>query len=355
MVRSDPLPSRADAVVIGGGLAGVSAAWFLARAGLDTLLLEAGAIASGITGRGTGLITLGLGEPYSRSVERYGRARVREVWRFTHENRTLVRRLVEGLSLRCDHSRRGGLRAALDPREARALRESLPLLRRDGFRARPYPGPLPGAFAAALQVDGEGLIDPGKFVRGLVRTAEAEGATVRERVPVRAVQADARGVRVATLRGEVRCDRAVVATSVHLGDLAPRLAGVVVPGRSVVSEVRFSQPLPHGICRSGDFYWRPGGPGRLLVGGPSRPLLGAFLRRAFPGARPTGRWWVGTVDWGADGFPTVGPVPGTPRVLACAGFCGTGFGYATLAAKLCADIAAGRGVRVPGWMAARRW
>ncbi|MEM3086549.1 MAG: FAD-binding oxidoreductase [Halobacteria archaeon] len=355
MVLSDPLPPRADAVVVGGGLAGVSAAWFLARAGLDTLLLEARTLASGATGRGTGLITLGLGEPYSRSAERYGRARVREVWRFTRENHRLVRLLVNRLSLRCGYAQRGGLRVALDPREARALRESLPLLRRDGFRGRPYSGPLPEAFAAALQVDGEGLINPGEFVRGLARAAEAEGAALRERVAATALRAGAGGVRVATSRGEVRCGTVVAATSARLGLLLPRLARAVAPCRSVVSEVPFPRPLPHGTCRSGDFYWRPAGPARLLVGGPSRPLLRSFLRRAFPRARPIGGGWVGAVDWGTDGFPTAGPVPGSPRILACAGFCGTGFGYATLAAKLCADIAAGRRDRVPGWMAARRW
>lgn len=346
------VPARADVAVIGGGLAGVSAAWFLARAGLDTLLLEARTLASGATGQGTGLITTGLGEPYMRSVARYGRRQAWEVWRFTRENHRLVRRRVRDLSLRCGYSQCGGLRAAMDMAEARALRESLPLLRRDGLPARPH---LPEPFAVALWMPEDGLIEPAAFARGLARAAADEGAAILEHTPVGAIRSSSRDVRVVTSRGQVRCDRAVVATSVRIGALVPRLRGAVVPRRSVVAEVRVPRTLPPGICRSGDFYWRPAGSGRLLVGGPSGPRLRAFLRNAFPGARPTHRGWGGTVDWGADGFPTTGPVPGVPRVLACAGFCGTGFGYATLAAKLCADVAAGKRDIIPRWMRAGRW
>lgn len=51
-----PLPSRADAVVIGGGIIGVMTAWELAKAGLKPLLLEKGRIAGEQSSRNWGWI-----------------------------------------------------------------------------------------------------------------------------------------------------------------------------------------------------------------------------------------------------------------------------------------------------------
>src|SRR5260370_41356580 len=46
-----------DVVIIGGGIAGASAAYFLARLGVrDVLVLERSAIAAGASGRASGLV-----------------------------------------------------------------------------------------------------------------------------------------------------------------------------------------------------------------------------------------------------------------------------------------------------------
>src|SRR5688572_22251644 len=46
--------SRADLCIVGGGLTGLSAALHAARAGLDTVLLERGALGEGASGRNGG-------------------------------------------------------------------------------------------------------------------------------------------------------------------------------------------------------------------------------------------------------------------------------------------------------------
>ncbi|MBJ89492.1 MAG: hypothetical protein CMO98_06475 [Woeseia sp.] len=56
-VRSPPsLPSKADLLIIGGGIVGVSTAWFLARQGIDVVLCEKGHIAGEQSGRNWGWI-----------------------------------------------------------------------------------------------------------------------------------------------------------------------------------------------------------------------------------------------------------------------------------------------------------
>ena len=50
------IPERADIVVIGGGIVGVSTAWFLARQGIDVVLCEKGHIAGEQSGRNWGWV-----------------------------------------------------------------------------------------------------------------------------------------------------------------------------------------------------------------------------------------------------------------------------------------------------------
>ena len=53
---SSPPPREADVVVIGGGVAGVMTAWFLARSGVKVVLCEKGRIAGEQSGRNWGWI-----------------------------------------------------------------------------------------------------------------------------------------------------------------------------------------------------------------------------------------------------------------------------------------------------------
>ena len=50
------IPDAADVVIIGGGIVGVSTAWFLARQGVNVVLCEKGYIAGEQSGRNWGWI-----------------------------------------------------------------------------------------------------------------------------------------------------------------------------------------------------------------------------------------------------------------------------------------------------------
>src|SRR5258706_9177906 len=51
-----PVPAKADVVIVGGGLTGVSAACELARGGRDTLVLDAGEPAEAASSRNAGML-----------------------------------------------------------------------------------------------------------------------------------------------------------------------------------------------------------------------------------------------------------------------------------------------------------
>ena len=76
-----PPLARADAVVVGGGLNGVSAALALARRGADTVLLEKTEVGDGASGCNGGMCTTGLAISFPVAVERYGAERATHMFR----------------------------------------------------------------------------------------------------------------------------------------------------------------------------------------------------------------------------------------------------------------------------------
>src|SRR5687768_15242340 len=92
--RSARLPARTNVVVIGGGLLGVASAYWLARSGVATVLIEQGDLAAGATGRNGGFMVAGTAERYPAAIARLGHATARAVWQLTLENRALLRRVL---------------------------------------------------------------------------------------------------------------------------------------------------------------------------------------------------------------------------------------------------------------------
>jgi gamma-glutamylputrescine oxidase len=133
--RSPQLPARTNVVVIGGGLLGTATAYWLARSGVATVLIEQGGLASGATGRNGGFMGAGTAERYPAAVARLGHATARAVWQLTLDNRALLRRVLGEEAIDCDYREPGHLHLALSDAQLAALASDVAALRADGFVA----------------------------------------------------------------------------------------------------------------------------------------------------------------------------------------------------------------------------
>ena len=107
--KTETLPGRpalpgdlkADAAVIGAGLAGVLTAYFLQAAGLRTVVLEASRIGSGQTKNTTAKITSQHGLIYHRLLEQLGKEKARQ---YAESNQRAIgeyRRMVREAGIDC--------------------------------------------------------------------------------------------------------------------------------------------------------------------------------------------------------------------------------------------------------------
>src|ERR1700693_1124241 len=80
------LPDRADVLVVGGGITGVSLMHHLGKAGIDAVLVERNHLAAGASGRNAGFLLAGVADCYAEAVRIFGRPRARDIWTMTEEN-----------------------------------------------------------------------------------------------------------------------------------------------------------------------------------------------------------------------------------------------------------------------------
>lgn len=156
----------AETVIIGGGLAGILTAHFLTQAGYDTVVLEAGRIGSGQTGRTTAKITAQHGLRYTELMERFGEETARAYAAANLQAVTQYRRLIDSLSIPCDFAEAPAyLYASEAPEQLENEAHTYQVLGLDGGLVQTNELPFPTA--AALRLNGQAQFHPLKFLKHL--------------------------------------------------------------------------------------------------------------------------------------------------------------------------------------------
>src|SRR5688572_16029989 len=122
--RRPPLTGSVDveACVVGGGVAGLACARRLAQHGIETILLERGAVAGAASGRNGGFLIAGVAVFYNDARERYGAERARDIYARTLAAQEEIYALAAELDLRKTLRRIGLLRLAVSEDEAAHVR-----------------------------------------------------------------------------------------------------------------------------------------------------------------------------------------------------------------------------------------
>jgi glycine/D-amino acid oxidase-like deaminating enzyme len=248
-----PLPSRADVVVIGGGVIGVMTAWFLARKGLSVTLLEKGRIAGEQSSRNWGWVRQQGRDPGELPIM----VESLSLWK------SLSAEIGESLGFR----QAGVLYLAKTDREmagfeawmehARAHQLDTRLVTAAGTLAM-----LEGATApwkGALFTPSDARAEPWTAVPALAQRAAETGVTIVEACAVRALDlAAGRVTGVVTEAGRVPCDHVVLAAGAWSRLFLAR-HGIVLPQLSVLASVAATEPMPEifpGNVADDDFAFR---------------------------------------------------------------------------------------------------
>lgn len=360
---ADPERIACEVCVVGGGICGLSAALELERRGVRTVLVEAGEIGAGASGRNAGYLIRGAADNYAHACRVYGRERAAELWRWTEGNLEALR--AEGIGALPGFESRPSCLIALQEEEEAQLVESARLLREDGFAVEllgPGAGPddalwRSGRVRAGLVNPGDGVCSPIELVRML--RGRLTGVEVRCGQEAHTIRGGAGGVEVVCSDVQVSCERVFVALNAYASSLLPALEGVVCPhrgqmlaARPVGGEARLEMAY---YANHGSEYFRPG-PGGTIVFGGARTYFAAdeagtqagvtrqvqdrlerFMRELVTDRFEVIARWSGTMGFSPDGLPLVGAVPvegvDPGRVWFCGGYTGHGMSMAFTTAR----------------------
>lgn len=236
------MDADADAVVIGGGFTGLSAALELARGGQNVILLEGQEVGWGASGRNNGQVipTMTAAEP-AAIVQRHGSAGERFVQLVGNSASTFFDILRREEIFDFSEAEQTGW---FQPAHA-SDRLALSKRRVDAWQGAGFPArfldrdeasALLGTdfwYGGMLNPTG-GHINPLATARGLAKAAEANGATIHEHTTVESWKRDGPFWIVTTQAGhKVRARHLILATNTYTGELVPglarRLAHTVVP------------------------------------------------------------------------------------------------------------------------------
>ncbi|BBE70978.1 NAD(P)/FAD-dependent oxidoreductase [Oharaeibacter diazotrophicus] len=341
----------AAVVVVGAGASGLSAAWWLARSGVDVLVLDKGIVGWEASGRNGGGCTH-YQSPLFHEEQRlwptmddllgypteYRRERI--IIATTEEHLALYRSMGERL---------GALGYPWEPIDARQARERVPL--------------AGDTVLGGVHFKVGGHANPQRTVQAYAWATRDLGGRVVQHAPVTAIRRGAGGrvVGVETPRGLVGCDHLVIAAGPQTGRLAA-MVGADLPLAMARAEMVVTEPLPlmpiGGVDGNG-LYGRQTLRGNLAYGGgphewldlpaagaplarPTTPLTRNLARRIaelLPKAAHARviRSWAGLIENTPDGRPVIERLAEPDNVTLCT-MSAVGFGLSPATGRAIRDL-----------------
>lgn len=350
MIDSSDAPQGAAVVVIGGGVTGLSAGWWLARAGTDVLVIDKGIVGWEASGRNGG----GATHHFSPL--------------FVEEQR-LWPQMDELLGYPTEF-RPGRIRVALDEAQFALYGRAAANAAHHGFRAETLDR---AALASLVPLVGDNAVggylmhfgghaNPQRTVQAYAWALQDHGGRVMQHTAVTGLTVTGgRVVAIRTTAGEIGCEHIVIAAGPQTGQLVAAL-GAALPLGIARAEIVVTEPLPllrHGGVDGNGLYGRQTLRGNLVYGGgphewldpaeaggglPSTatPLLrniSGRLAELFPRAAHARllRSWAGIVENTPDGRPVIDRVPGIANAVV-ATMSSVGFGLSPASGRAIAEL-----------------
>jgi gamma-glutamylputrescine oxidase len=364
--------ASADVCVVGGGIAGCSAALSLAERGYRVVLLEAERIGWGASGRSGGQVIFGLSADQSDLERWIGIEDARRIWDMSLAGIELLRARIERHQIDCDWVS-GEMFAAIKPRQWRQLQD----WQQDLARRYHYTGTrlieqrelsdtlATRRYIGALYDSTSGHLHPLRYTLGLSRAAVAAGAQLHEGSRVLKFERQAGRLTVHTAHGSVACNQLLLAGNAWLGGLVPAMQRKLM---SIASYIIATEPLGEqqasALIRNNSAvsdmnwildYFRRSADHRLLFGGRVNysllnlqaiaPATRRRMLNVFPqlrGVRIDYAWGC-LLDITLNRAPHFGQLD--PDVYFVQGFSGHGMALAGLAGELVAEAIAGSAER----------
>jgi len=346
----------ADIVIIGGGIIGVSVAYYLGKMGADNvLLLEKDLIGEG----STGLCAGGIRRQWTTEVNMHFALKAFEI--FQH--------FADEFGIDPEFHPIGYLFLATSEEELEIFKRNVEFQNRFGVPSQiltrgevekgwPFLNTediLGGAFC-----DTDGYAGPYEVTDGIARAARGHGVEILEKTEVTSIEVErGRIVSVTTPRGKVETPIVVNAAGPYAAKVG-KMAGIEVPVKPIRRQLFVTDPfheippsVPLTIDQDQNFYFRREGESVLLAGPqdeePSFDVTTDFGSMVETAEKAThrvpvfeetniARGWGGLYEISPDNHAIIGKVSEVEGLIVANGFSGHGFQHGPAAGMVIAEL-----------------
>lgn len=359
--------ARADVVIVGAGIAGLSAAYLVARTGRSVIVVDDGAIGGGMTKVTTAHLSCVIDDRYAEIERLHGEEHARLA---AQSHRAAIDRIEETVRdevIDCGFARVDGY-LFLSPEDSPSLLdEELAAARRALIDAERLARAPLDAFdtGPCLRFPRQGQLHPLKYVVGLAQAIERHGGRIHSGTHVQDIGGGSHA-RVVAGRHTISADAVIVATNTPINNRlavhtkqAPYMTyviGALVPRGSVPQALYWDTQDPYHYVRlqsleTGEWAGRD----LLIVGGEDHKSgqaddtdqrhrrLEHWTRPRFPMVERVVYRWAGQVMETIDGLAFIGRNPGLRdnNVYVVTGDSGMGMTHGTIAGMLLTDLITG--------------
>lgn len=381
--RSEGQKKYFDVAIIGGGIAGLSCAYWLQKEdpSLRIAILEKHELGSGATGRNAGFITCGSVEHFNRLVTVHGQKTALEMWKFSERNlELLMEEIIQDRPHRFLFERKGSFSLASSETELEELKVSASLMESMSIKVEVLGqectekrlGVL--GFIGGIKYCDDASVHPVFLLNGIKEKLNPN-ITVMEQNEVFSVESKEDLKVIHGSKHKIEASMVIYATNGYSPLLNDYFSTKIFPTRA---QILLTTPVPRfmeGPCYANFVldYFRQLPTGEVIIGGfrqlqkdvekgysdeitpVIQQALEQFILKHIPAvrsARITHRW-SGIMGFSVDGQPMIGALPGDPQSFFCGGFTGHGLGLAFHSAKVLVDCIFGR--NIPSFISGRRF
>lgn len=381
--RSSPAEKKSyDAVIVGAGISGLSAAYWLKKEdpSLKVAIIEKHRVAFGASGRNAGFITCGSVEHFNRMIAKHGLEEATDIWKFAQENlRLLKQEIIGDDAAKLEFEHEGAFSLAAQPNEFEELQEVAGIMANLGIKTETLDTDMirekAGAknFVGGIRYLDDASVNPVKLVNKIASKCDVD---MFEGVEAFGIEQTADGMRVLkTDTGDFEASMIVLNLNGYSASLHPWFADKIYPTRGQCLMMEAVPRFMQAPCYANFYldYFRQIPSGQLLIGGfrqvekatevgysdhitdGIQSALHEFVVTHLPqysNAKVTHRW-SGVMGFSRDGQPMVGSIPDDPQVFFAGGYTAHGIGFSFHTTKCLVDMIFGR--EVPKWLSARRF
>ncbi|MFX3673816.1 MAG: FAD-dependent oxidoreductase [Paenisporosarcina sp.] len=353
-----------DVLIVGAGIAGITAAYLLAKEGVQVKVIEGSKIASGTTGFTTAKVTAQHGPIYHQLIKTFDEEKAKLYFEANQNAIEQVRKLVKSLSIDCDLEERQAVIYA-ETEEGKSVLHA----EKEAYDKLDIPGDLSSAIPTlpfpveeTLSMLNQAQFHPVKYVSALVKEAQKLGVTFHE--DTRAMKIKNGDQITVELRDdlEIKANKVLVTSHFPFNDEDGLYFTRLAPKRSYAVCAKVSDIKLDGMyinvekpTRSIRSVEGPNGEQYILVGGEGHKVgqhadktneyyqtLANFAKQHYP---------VESIDyhWSAQDYATLDQIPyvgqtmtGMPNVFVATGFDKWGMTNGTNAGFLLTDLCQGR-------------